>query len=52
MNGTSIIYDRSGKPAVLTIAIDLIDDDQLRAMVNELLDKLGYATPEPDNPVI
>lgn len=48
MNGISIIYDQEGKPAVLTIAIKLIDDERVKELVNELLKQLGYAPTEPD----
>ena len=43
MNGVGIIYDREGKPAVITIALNLIDDDRLKALVNDMLIVAGYA---------
>lgn len=42
MNGIGIIYDRDGNPVVLTIALQLIDDDRVKALVSQLLELLGY----------
>ncbi len=42
MNGIGIIYDRDGNPAVLTMALQLINDDRVQALVNQLLEQLGW----------